>query len=111
MRKVRITVLRRAVYQDLFDDVERPDPNASIAKCPRFVEGQEFIVDAPLPEKPAGFCSWAWTDIQRQLQIVSFGGTHSNTIPPGIWHACCTDGLRPVTFRIEPIEGQELRGG
>jgi uncharacterized repeat protein (TIGR04076 family) len=103
-RPVRITVMKRALHTDLLGPPLTEKTVHGITRCRDFKDGQEFIIDGPLPVKPEGFCDGAWCDIQKHLYIVAFGGTHASTEPPGICFACCTDGLRPVTFRIEPVE-------
>lgn len=102
-KRVKITVVKRAFHEDLIGPPLTERAARSVAPCSDFADGQVSTIDGPLPVKPNGFCDWAWNDIQKQLFIVAFGGTHENTDPPGICFACCTDGLRPVTFRIEPI--------
>ena len=59
-------------------------------------EGQEFIIDSPFLH-PDGFCHWAWADIRSFIQESYFGRED-----PII--ACCTDGIRPVFFKIERME-------
>jgi uncharacterized repeat protein (TIGR04076 family) len=54
---------------------------------------------------PQGFCAWAWDDIYKSLIGLASGGNW------GMWYekpeliiACCTDGTRPVYFKIEKVE-------
>jgi len=103
-RPIRITVLKRAFHEDLLAPPLTERTIRQLTPCSDFYDGQEFIVDGPLPAKPEGFCDGAWCDIQKHVYIVAFGGTFESTDPPGICYACCTDGLRPVTFRIEPVK-------
>lgn len=103
-RPIRITVLKRALHEDRLAPPLTEQTIREIAPCSDFCDGQEFIVDGPLPTKPEGFCDGAWCDIRKHVYIVAFGGTFESTDPPGICYACCTDGLRPVTFRIEPVK-------
>jgi uncharacterized repeat protein (TIGR04076 family) len=104
---VRITVVKRAFHQDLIGPPLTEQVISELTPCSEFHDGQEFIVKGPLPTKPEGFCDWAWCDIQKNLFIVAYRGTHNGTDPPGICFACCTDGLRPVTFRIERLDRLE----
>jgi uncharacterized repeat protein (TIGR04076 family) len=69
-------------------------------KCGRLKVGQEFISKCRW-DPPEGFCIWAWRDLIPSIQTY-----HEGRINPSI--ACCTDGLRPVTFKIEGIEVNEL---
>ena len=97
-RQLKITVLKKDLYRDLADEYAA---DKSITACTLFEEGQVFILDKP--DKPDGFCSWAWADLHRDVIAVLFGANYrwidfENTII-----SCCTDGLRPVTFKIEGI--------
>lgn len=102
-RPARITVVKKALHKDLLGPPLTEQTLTHITACSEFDVGQAFIIPGPLPVKPEGFCDGAWCDIQKNLYLVAFGGTHDATDPPGICFACCTDGLRPVTFRIEPL--------
>ena len=105
MNKVRITVLRRAIYTDLVDEyVPKVSEQKSYGACGLFHDGQTSIV-GERPDKPADFrCHGAWADIRRDVAIVLFGGDAPWINRPGTMITCCTDGLRPVTFLIERIE-------
>jgi uncharacterized repeat protein (TIGR04076 family) len=46
-----------------------------------------------MPEK---FCEWAWADIRTYIPMVLGQG---NPIA-----VCCTDGFRPVFFKLERID-------
>ncbi len=99
MAKLKITVLKKMFDQQLAD--AHCGPGAAV--CPRFEEGQEFVVEGL--DQPEGFCGWAWDDIHKVLLTLRSGGdfrpwmrAESNVI------ACCTDGIRPVVFNIERIE-------
>ena len=99
MNKVKITVLKRDLYKDL---VEEYAANKSTPACDMFEDGQVFILDKA--DKPEDFCSWAWADLHRDIIAVNLGATYSHWINrENTIIACCTDGLRPVTFKIEGI--------
>ena len=67
-----------------------------------FKEGDEFISeDGRIPE---GFCNWAFADIHRDITHLRFGGDYPWMKEKGVTYATCTDGLRPVAFRLERIE-------
>jgi len=102
MQDVRITVVKRMVLRDLIREhatdggaEDRPSP------CSLFADGQEFV--SRRLNQPDGFCSWAWADIQRDITWVGLGGVQPNHKQPGTALACCTNGLRPVFFRLEAI--------
>jgi len=88
----KLTVLRRGFEKEYADKYR----NGQGAPCPRFKDGQEFTI-ASHWALPAGFCEWAWGDIRTYIHDVFAGGV--TTI------ACCTDGIRPVFFKIERIDG------
>ena len=91
---VKITVLRRD-YEKEFVEKLKTGPKSP---CTRFTDGQEFTVTSQwaMPEK---FCEWAYADIRAYIPMVLGQG---NPIA-----VCCTDGFRPVFFKIERVELQE----
>jgi len=99
MADVRITVVKRSLNKDLIDAYV-PERSETAAPCSLFEDGQQFIVAGPFPSRPDGFCDWAWADIHRNVAMGCLGAD----LPPGCAFPSCTDGLRPVTFRIERIE-------
>jgi uncharacterized repeat protein (TIGR04076 family) len=103
MGKCKITVIKRDYHQDLAGEY----CNSSTKFCPVFNEGDIFYAKFGQPEK---FCGWAWNDIYRVVTTLMSGGNYSRGEFEG-WMkrdnemiACCTDGIRPVTFKIEYIE-------
>jgi uncharacterized repeat protein (TIGR04076 family) len=92
--RCKITVLRKAFHEDLY----RQYPYGAASSCGRFEEGQVFITDNRW-DPPEGFCHWAWGDLRPMIQSIHAGH-------PVTMISCCTDGLRPVTFRLERI-GEE----
>jgi len=107
MVAVKITVLKRALHTDLAKD----HSNMDVKMCEVFTEGQEFITGINMPE---GFCEWAWNDILKVVVAVYTGGRFDqglfrNWMKQGNTMAtCCTDGLRPVTFKLERIDTKSL---
>ncbi len=102
--KCKITVLKKNLNEDLAKEYCQNE----VTSCPVFLEGQEFISGF---EKPEGFCDWAWNDIHKFVTVLLSGGNFSKGIFEG-WMkdgktmiACCTDAIRPVTFKIERIDG------
>ncbi len=93
---VRITVVRRLWHEDLIaescDHVWPP--------CGKFEEGQAFVSEGA--EMPEGFCTWAWCDIQKYVMTLARGGNFRG-VEPGQYVTCCTDGFRPVLFRLERL--------
>ena len=103
MAKVKITVMKKVLHQDLLDDYLDPEAKANgFALCTAFEEGEEIILNGM--NYPEGFCHWAWADIQRDVMMVMFGQGFPWVKPKATAISCCTDGFRPVTFKIERIE-------
>jgi uncharacterized repeat protein (TIGR04076 family) len=107
MTVVRITVLKRALHADL----AKAHSGSQIKPCEVFKDGQEFIAGFNMPE---GFCDWAWTDISRMTLALLTGGSFDRGVFKG-WMkrdntavACCTDGFRPVTFKLERVDTKDL---
>ena len=93
---VKITVLRRLLHEHLLEE----NAQCMWEPCERLQEGQEFVSEhANMPE---GFCSWAWADIQKYVLTLARGGDFVSVIP-GVFITCCTDGFRPVLFKLERI--------
>lgn len=106
MPRVRITVAKRVVHMDLIGEhVDAVAFPQDAGPCPVWTDGQEFIIEGSWPERPAGFCDWAWSDIQRDVTMILLGADLPWLKTPGTAIACCTDGLRPVTFKIERLDG------
>jgi uncharacterized repeat protein (TIGR04076 family) len=99
LKEVRITVLKVETNPDLIEkySVFGKEPY----KCNRFEEGQVFVTKSG--RVPEGFCSWAWADIQRDVEILAFGANYPSTKEKGTVIVCCTDAYRPVTFKLERI--------
>jgi uncharacterized repeat protein (TIGR04076 family) len=102
--KVKITVLKRVDPSVIFDgDVPNvPGTDRKFTVCTAFEDDQEFIVEEN-GSKPEGFCGWAWRDIYKDLSVLVFGGNFP-WAEEGTMITCCTDGIRPVSFRMERIE-------
>ena len=101
MKKVKITVVKRLNRDEIHGDA---DPGCSAemdALCPVFTEGQEFITDGNQPE---GFCRGAWADIFRHTRVLMWGGHYPWMNEDGKYLTCCTDGFRPVIFRLERLD-------
>jgi uncharacterized repeat protein (TIGR04076 family) len=107
MTVVRITVLKRALHADLAKALSGTD----VKPCEVFKDGQEFIAGMNMPE---GFCPWAWNDISKMMLALMTGGrfdrgTFNNWMKAdNMGVACCTDGFRPVTFKLERIDSKSL---
>lgn len=96
--KVRVTVIKKAFHRDVIDRF-LPELSGTATPCPVFEAGQTFLIENPFASKPEGFCDWAWADIRKVVALTLMGANPT----PGTEFTCCSDGLRPVTFRIERI--------
>lgn len=106
MKKCKITVIKKTLNSDLAKDYCQ----SQVGFCPCFNEGDVFIAGFDQPDK---FCGWAWNDIYRFVSVLLSGGNYSSGVFEGwmikdnVMIACCTDAIRPVTFKIELIEESE----
>ena len=94
---MKITVLRRMSNPDIIKEYA----TGVEPLCERFKEGQEFISEGL--GMPEGFCSWAWADIQKDVAILALGGNAPWLKKEGVLFTCCTDGMRPVVFKVERV--------
>lgn len=103
--KVRITVLKRALFEDICNEygadafLER----GGCAPCRLFSDGQQFVLEHGLL-KPDDFCSDAWADIRHELMVIINGGNRPYVGPEGTAIVCCTDAMKPVLFKIERMK-------
>ena len=102
MAKCKITVVKRTINQDLID-AYLSKSREGFGQCPVYEDGQEIIIEN-FPLKPDGFCDWAWADIHRDVVTVMFGGSYPWIEAPRTAITCCTDGFRPVIFKVEMVE-------
>lgn len=100
--KVRITVLKKEFYRELAE--EYLTEGAAAGACPQLELGDEFTYEGGAV-MPQGFCPVAWQDIYPALCGLMSGTGLINT-----WYKraqtkilCCTDGVRPVVFKLEQI--------
>ena len=100
MKKVKITVMRMARYEDLIKRFENPIEHACDLKI-----GQAFYSEKG--KKPKGLCESAWESMEAFVKELASGGgnfydgwmknPHSAMIS-------CNDGFRPVSFLLETVE-------
>ena len=100
MKRCRITVMRRARYDDLIAQYENPIEHACDLR-----EGQVFIAEGW--QKPAGMCDSAWETMSPFVMALAHGaedfydGWMKN---PRSAMISCNDGFRPVSFLIEALD-------
>ena len=98
---VKITVAKKLSTSDVFGK-NMPKISGDVEEvCPRFKEGDVYISEKG--SCPQGFCSWAFADIQRDIIHLRLAGSYPWIKEEGVAYSCCTDGLRPVVFRLERI--------
>ncbi len=97
MKNVKITVLKKAKYDDLIEKYENPITHA----CDMEV-GQTFV--SINGEKPKDFCESAWSSVGPFAFALANGATNfydgwmKNEKSAMI---SCNDGFRPVSFLLE----------
>jgi uncharacterized repeat protein (TIGR04076 family) len=103
--KCKITVLRREFFQDLAKEYLA---NPAAGKCNLFDDGQEFILEQGdfFHLMDGKFCSEAWDAISRYVYAALQGGSIMRgwTKDEKVMISCCSDGVRPVIFKIERID-------
>ena len=100
MKKIKITIMRIACYQDLMERYENPIDHA----CDMQV-GQVFSADGW--RKPEGFCDSAWETISPFVMTLAHGGQdiyEGWMKNPRSAMLSCNDGFRPVSFYLEVME-------
>ena len=100
MKKVKITVMRMAQYEDLMALYENPIEHACDMQL-----GQVFIANGW--QRPDGMCESAWESMSPFVMTLAYGG---EDIYEG-WMKnkksamiSCNDGFRPVSFFIEALD-------
>lgn len=100
MKKVKITVMKMARYDDMIAIYENPIQHA----CDMEV-GRVFTANGW--QKPTGFCDSAWDSISPFVMTLSHGGENlydgwmKNRKSAMI---SCNDGFRPVSFLLETMD-------
>jgi uncharacterized repeat protein (TIGR04076 family) len=98
MRDVKITVVKKLSNADVFNRYANRGAHPS---CDTVEVGMEFLSKGM--SMPSNFCSWAWADIQRDVAHIAMGGDFPWIKDRGTMITCCTDGLRPVVFKLERL--------
>ena len=104
MKKIKITVMKTARYDDLIKLYENPIEHACDMKV-----GQTFIANGW--NRPEGFCLSAWETISPFVLALSHGaedfydGWMKNKRSAML---SCNDGFRPVSFLIEALDEEAV---
>jgi uncharacterized repeat protein (TIGR04076 family) len=103
MKKMKITVVKGFTAEEVFDgNVPDHFPETFKSPCPMHPEGQEFVMENL--NCPEGFCNWAFGDIYRDVAQLMMGGDFPFIGKPGTMFSSCTDGKRPVIFKLDRVE-------
>ena len=100
MKRVRITVVRMARYDDLIERYENPIEHA----CGMW-EDRTFICDGWA--RPEGMCDSAWESLSPFVMTLAHGGENLYDgwmKNPKSAMVSCNDGFRPVSFLVEALE-------
>lgn len=100
MKKVRITVMRVARYDDLIEKYENPISHACDMRL-----GQTFTANGWA--RPAGFCESAWETLSPFVLALAHGaGSFYDgwMRDPRAAMLSCNDGFRPVSFYLEALD-------
>ena len=99
MKKCRITVMKRAVHDDLIALYENPIEHACCMEIGRVYTANGW-------EKPEGLCDSAWESMSAFVMTLAHGGENIYDgwmKNPKSAMISCNDGFRPVTFYIEAL--------
>ena len=100
MKKCKITVMKRARYDDLIEKYENPIEHP----CDMEV-GRSFVSSGA--RRPRGLCESAWESMSPfVLALAKGGGNFYNGWMRNEKSAMisCNDGFRPVSFLIEALD-------
>ncbi len=100
MKKVKITVMKMARYDDLIEGYENPIPHPCDLRL-----GQVFFFDGT--GKPEGLCESAWETLFPFVRTLFEGGGNffdGWMKDPFSAMLSCNDGFRPVSFYLETGE-------
>jgi len=100
MKKVRITAVRAARYDDLIAQYENPIQHACDVRV-----GQVWIANGW--QRPAGFCESAWETVSPFVMTLAHGGKNVYDgwmKNPKSAMISCNDGFRPVSFLLEALD-------
>jgi uncharacterized repeat protein (TIGR04076 family) len=104
---VKITVLDCVEPGTLFDPVPmNTETGKPHVPCPIHRKGQVFVAEGT-GAPPEGFCPNAWHDIKEYVSVLHHGGSFYPWLAEDEMIRCCTDGLRPVIFRLERLANEE----
>lgn len=101
MNKLKITVIKKVIHQDLIDKFENKIDNPCIMNL-----NDTWIIE-DINDKPNNFCLSAWMSLYPFLLTLSSNGSDIYNGWMKNKNSCivsCNDGCRPVSFLIEVIK-------
>ena len=99
MVDLRITVVRAFSPEEVFGGEFRNSFGEVVERC-ILEEGRSWIsADGRMPQ---GFCVWAWEDMRKDRYLLALGGDVPDT-DDGVVFVPCSDGKRPVVFKLERL--------
>lgn len=103
-KRVKVTVLKRVDPKIIFDGnvPNKPGTDEPYPIC-HHEEGTEWIVETN-GAMPDGFCSWAWRDLYKDIVVLQRGGDFDPWVNKGEMYTSCSDGIRPVSFKLERLD-------
>jgi len=103
---VKITVIDCLEPSKLYDPVPiNTETGKPHVKCPVHHKGQVFTARST-GTPPEGFCPNAWHDIKEYVAVLMHGGSFYPWLEENEMIRCCTDGLRPVIYRLERLPAE-----
>jgi uncharacterized repeat protein (TIGR04076 family) len=100
MTKLKITIFKKFSPEDVFGYEVKLLSGGKVPLCG--LPEREYIVDHQF-EMPDDFCGKAWQDMSRELALLWYGIDPEYT-EHNVVYTTCTDGVRPVVFKIERLE-------
>ncbi len=100
VKKVRITVVRKASYEDLMEKYENPMEHPCDIR-----EGQVFVANGW--QRPRELCESAWESMSSFVMGLAHGAEdfYSGWMKnPRSAMISCNDGFRPVSFLLETMD-------
>lgn len=101
---VKISVQKKISPEHVFDGLVpvQPGTNTPYNICSIDVNS-EWVVGKD-GEMPDGFCPWAWRDLYKDLAVLRFGGDFGFWVESPYMYTACSDGIRPVIFKLERLD-------
>ena len=103
MKKIKISVVKKAWHSDLAEKYATPD----LTPCEYHKEGEIFYSNGW--QKPDGLCDNAWESMMEYVFALAHGAENfydGELNHPKQFIASCNDGFRPVSFLIEGTDDE-----